>query len=83
MPGRVNDLEMDVSYIAFPFPQEDMGLEMGDSEGFAVTGGDTSYKTHLHFREGDERGFALEFTEAFQVIRMGMGNHDEINVLEG
>jgi len=77
----VNDLELQVADLQFSFPHKNLRFEVLNAHGGAVMGRQFFDEIQFSFMEGDQRlGFG-EAANSLHVIRMAVGQENEINVL--
>ena len=83
MPRGMNDLESHIAHLEFPFLEEDLRFELPDAHGGSVMRGQFLDEIQFSFMEGDKRPEVGKGANALPVIRMGVGQNNEINVLRG
>jgi len=79
----VNDLERQVVHNEFSFPEKYLRFEVRNAHGEAIMRRQGLNVIQLCFVESNERTGIGERANSFHVIRMAVGEDDEINVLQG
>ena len=79
----MNNLEPHAAHLEFPFPQKNLRFELRDAHGGAVMRRQFLNKFQFSLVKGDERLGIGKGANSLHVVRMGVGQNNEINVLRG